>query len=61
MTALPWPNKGELDIIEGANGQGPNLFSLHTGAGCRMSYQPSKMKVCFTFLSYPVPSHGQII
>ncbi|EJD51964.1 hypothetical protein AURDEDRAFT_181533 [Auricularia subglabra TFB-10046 SS5] len=34
-----WPNKGELDIIEGANDKGPNLSSLHTSPGCT---QPAK-------------------
>ncbi|KAH7098296.1 2 beta-glucan [Auriculariales sp. MPI-PUGE-AT-0066] len=29
-----WPNLGELDILEGANDNGPNLASLHTSAGC---------------------------
>jgi len=29
-----WPNGGELDIIEGANGQGPDGISIHTGPGC---------------------------
>lgn len=31
-----WPNSGEVDIIEGANDQTPNLMSLHTSPGCTM-------------------------
>ena len=29
-----WPNQGEVDIIEGANNQQTNSFTLHTGPGC---------------------------
>ncbi|SNX82950.1 related to endo-1,3(4)-beta-glucanase [Melanopsichium pennsylvanicum] len=32
-----WPSGGEIDIIEGANNQGPrNLASLHTSYGCHI-------------------------
>ncbi|KAN0062255.1 hypothetical protein ACQY0O_005436 [Thecaphora frezii] len=32
-----WPSGGEIDIIEGANNQGPrNLASLHTRYGCHI-------------------------
>jgi len=29
-----WPNSGEIDIIEGANGQTGNAMTLHTGPNC---------------------------
>ncbi|KAH6884743.1 glycoside hydrolase family 16 protein [Coprinopsis sp. MPI-PUGE-AT-0042] len=31
-----WPSGGELDILEGANNQAPNLVSVHTSANCTM-------------------------
>ncbi|TEB24541.1 endo-1,3(4)-beta-glucanase [Coprinellus micaceus] len=31
-----WPNGGELDILEGANDNGPNAATLHTSPGCTM-------------------------
>ncbi|WWD16308.1 hypothetical protein CI109_100734 [Kwoniella shandongensis] len=31
-----WPVGGEIDIIEGVNGIGTNLASLHTPSGCTM-------------------------
>jgi hypothetical protein len=37
VTPSNWPTGGEIDIIEGANDQGPNLSSLHTTADCSMS------------------------
>ncbi|KAF8152573.1 glycoside hydrolase family 16 protein [Crassisporium funariophilum] len=33
---LPWPQGGEIDILEGINDQGPNLATLHTTEGCTM-------------------------
>ncbi|QRV78202.1 glycoside hydrolase family 16 protein [Ceratobasidium sp. AG-Ba] len=33
-----WPSRGEIDIIEGVNDQGPNAMTLHTTSGCT---QPS--------------------
>ncbi|UZJ57253.1 hypothetical protein CBS101457_006573 [Exobasidium rhododendri] len=34
-TTDTWPSGGEIDIVEGANNQGPrNLVSLHTQSGC---------------------------
>ncbi|PWO01383.1 hypothetical protein FA09DRAFT_335994 [Tilletiopsis washingtonensis] len=37
-TRRNWPSGGEIDIIEGANDQGPlNLASLHTTAGCSIA------------------------
>lgn len=32
-----WPKNGEIDIIEGANGQSLNRMSLHTKPGCTLS------------------------
>ncbi|KAJ3510113.1 hypothetical protein NMY22_g16071 [Coprinellus aureogranulatus] len=34
-----WPNKGEVDIVEGVNDQGPNASTLHTSANCTMPMQ----------------------
>ena len=33
-TGDQWPEGGEIDIIEGVNGKGPNLSSLHTAKNC---------------------------
>ncbi|RDB16836.1 putative glycosidase C21B10.07 [Hypsizygus marmoreus] len=35
--AGPWPNGGEIDIIEGVHTNTKNLASLHTTPGCTMS------------------------
>ncbi|KAG8997289.1 hypothetical protein FRB94_001084 [Tulasnella sp. JGI-2019a] len=35
--AYPWPNAGEIDILEGINDQGPNASTLHTTNGCTMT------------------------
>ena len=35
-TGSTWPDGGEIDIIENANGDGPNLSSLHAGANCNV-------------------------
>jgi len=35
----PWPNGGEIDIIEGVNRDVANLASLHTTPGCTMPQQ----------------------
>ncbi|KZV86615.1 glycoside hydrolase family 16 protein [Exidia glandulosa HHB12029] len=44
MTGDNWPFNGEVDIIEGANDQGPNLMSLHTGPGCLQTSANRAMK-----------------
>jgi hypothetical protein len=31
-----WPNRGEVDILEGVNDQGPNASTLHTSTNCTM-------------------------
>lgn len=31
-----WPRYGELDLIEGVNGQGKNQVSMHTTNGCSL-------------------------
>lgn len=31
-----WPQGGEIDIIEGVDGEGANLASLHTGGACQV-------------------------
>ncbi|KAF9475567.1 2 beta-glucanase [Pholiota conissans] len=33
-----WPTGGEIDIVEGANDQGPNAATLHTTPGCSMPF-----------------------
>ncbi|KJZ72402.1 hypothetical protein HIM_08205 [Hirsutella minnesotensis 3608] len=35
-THRPWPELGELDIIEGVNSQGHNNIALHTRQGCQI-------------------------
>ncbi|KAI8615941.1 concanavalin A-like lectin/glucanase domain-containing protein [Chytriomyces sp. MP71] len=32
-----WPNNGEIDFMEGVNGVGNNVMTLHTGPGCSMN------------------------
>lgn len=44
MSGDNWPFNGEVDIIEGANDKGPNLYSLHTGPGCAMPSANRVMK-----------------
>jgi len=39
-----WPAGGEVDILEGANGQGNDLTSLHTAAGCTQPASGRTMK-----------------
>jgi hypothetical protein len=34
MVGPDWPNKGEIDILEGVNEQATNAITLHTNAGC---------------------------
>ncbi|TEB34189.1 endo-beta-glucanase [Coprinellus micaceus] len=33
---MPWPQMGEIDILEGVNDQGPNHVTLHTSHKCDM-------------------------
>ncbi|KAJ5996062.1 hypothetical protein N7522_007722 [Penicillium canescens] len=37
MLGSDWPNNGEIDIIEGVNGQSSNQMTLHTSSGCSIS------------------------
>lgn len=37
MFGDPWPSKGEVDIIEGANQQTVNAITLHTSTSCIVS------------------------
>ncbi|CAI7600687.1 unnamed protein product [Penicillium crustosum] len=37
-----WPNSGEIDIIEGVNGQKSNAVTLHTAKGCNMDVSGSE-------------------
>ena len=32
-----WPNNGEIDIIEGVNGQNANYMTVHTGSSCSVN------------------------
>jgi hypothetical protein len=34
MFAEPWPENGEIDLLEGVNDQKRNSMTLHTSAGC---------------------------
>jgi hypothetical protein len=34
----PWPNAGEVDIVEGVNDQEPNSMVVHTSSGMIISY-----------------------
>ncbi|TDL28057.1 hypothetical protein BD410DRAFT_894166 [Rickenella mellea] len=40
--AGPWPQGGEIDIIEGANSQPQNMASLHTTSGCSVAQNRSQ-------------------
>jgi hypothetical protein len=37
-----WPNSGEIDVIEGVNGQKSNAVTLHTAKGCNMDVSGSE-------------------
>jgi beta-glucanase (GH16 family) len=37
-----WPNKGEIDIIEGVNAQMTDIITLHTGPGCSITSNGGK-------------------
>ncbi|KAJ3241937.1 hypothetical protein HDU78_001644 [Chytriomyces hyalinus] len=40
-----WPNHGEIDFMEGVNGVGNNIMTLHTGPGCSMNLD-NQLKSC---------------
>ncbi|KAJ3224122.1 hypothetical protein HDU78_011080 [Chytriomyces hyalinus] len=40
-----WPNHGEIDFMEGVNGVGNNIMTLHTGPGCSMNLD-NQQKSC---------------
>ncbi|KAF8499612.1 concanavalin A-like lectin/glucanase domain-containing protein [Russula emetica] len=42
--AGPWPNGGEIDIIEGVNQQQFNQATLHTTPGCQMPSDPMRLQ-----------------
>lgn len=42
-----WPNGGEIDIIEGVNGQTNNQITLHSAPGC--------------YLATPMAGSGQVL
>jgi len=37
MLGPNWPNEGEIDIIEGVNGNANNAMTLHTSGGCSIT------------------------
>jgi hypothetical protein len=39
-STAPWPNGGEIDVIEGVHNSDQNSMTLHTGPGCRVEAPP---------------------
>jgi len=40
-TSAPWPQAGEIDIIEGVHENTRNQYTLHTKSGCSLDTKPS--------------------
>lgn len=47
MFGPDWPNRGEIDIIEGVNTQTANLVTLHTSPGCVMTNEGAAQDTVF--------------
>ena len=57
MVGPNWPNGGEIDIIEGVNGQQTNDMTLHTGFACSIS--PENTRLSGTIGSFDCTSSSE--